>query len=566
MNANTSVIEIPDEPAGLGQPSPFGHIVSVSGSQAVATLASSPLDSELGIANRIELGVLVKIATDQSCVVGIVSAMSSPMPVAIGDDQEIRLVELILAGEILIDPSGNRRFRRGISNSPALGDPVEQASRDDLACVYHQPHKPTIEIGKLFQDSSVPARLIVDELFAKHFLVVGTTGSWKSCAVTGILQRVLAEYRYAHIVVLDIHSEYAQAFGDKAECIDPGNLRLPFWLLNFRELCAALTTPDGDYEAEVQVLSDAILAAKRRTVGGHAGQLRAALSAGTPKRVASRAGAITVDTPMPFHLSDIIAYLDEQLGKLERTQTTMTYMRLKNRIEVLAGDPRFGFMFRSLSVEDTMADVLGRIFRVPADGKPITIIDLATVPPEILDIVISLIARLAFDLALWSEGKMPMLLVCEEAHRYIPAMDSEKFMPTRQALARIAKEGRKYGVSICLVTQRPSELDTTIISQCSTVIALRLSTERDQNVMRVNTHDGAFDLMDYLPVLGDREAIVLGQGVPMPMRVRLNDLNDREKPQNPNRGFSVAWKSANIERADLEKIVAQWRSVGSAAG
>jgi DNA helicase HerA-like ATPase len=219
-------------------------------------------------------------------------------------------------------------------------------------------------------------------------------------------------------------------------------------------------------------------------------------------------------------------------------------------------------MFRSVTVEDTMADVLARIFRVPADKKPITVIDLAAVPSEILDVVVSLIARLAFDLAVWSEGRMPVLLVCEEAHRYAPAADGDKFMPTRQALSRIAKEGRKYGISVGLVTQRPSELDTTIISQCSTVIALRLSTERDQQVMRANTHDGALGLLDYLPLLGDREAIVLGQGVPMPMRVRFRDLGQTIVPGTRHNGFWAGWKSANIERRQLDEIVARWRTTG----
>jgi len=254
------------------------------------------------------------------------------------------------------------------------------------------------------------------------------------------------------------------------------------------------------------------------------------------------------------------------LGKLERVQATLPYVRVKSRIEALVADPRYGFMFRSVTVEDTMADVLGRIFRVPTDEKPITVIDLAAVPTEILDIVISLIARLAFDLAVWSEGRMPMLLVCEEAHRYAPAADNEKFMPTRQALARIAKEGRKYGISVGLVTQRPSELDSTIISQCSTVIAMRLSTDRDQAVMRANSHDGALDLLNYLPLLGDREAIVLGQAVPMPMRIRFRDLGDTDVPKSRHDGFSAGWKSAKIDRPQLDEVVALWRSTGRYVG
>jgi hypothetical protein len=216
-------------------------------------------------------------------------------------------------------------------------------------------------------------------------------------------------------------------------------------------------------------------------------------------------------------------------------------------------------MFGSLMIEDTMTSILGQIFRVPTDGKPVTVINLAAVPTEILDVVISLISRLAFDLAVWSEGATPMLLVCEEAHRYAPTGHDDTFMPTRQALSRIAKEGRKYGVSLALITQRPSELDPTIMSQCSTVVAMRLSTDRDQQVVRANTHEGALDLLDFLPLLGDREAIILGEGVVMPMRVRFRDINTNQLPTIRHEGFSKGWRSAQFDTAALEEVVRRWR-------
>ena len=534
-------------------PGRFAHIVSVSGPQAVAILESSQRRHGVKDGGRIGIGSLVMIPTPHSAVVGIISAMSSPMPAAAGENEEIGLVELSLAGEIVRDElSGKPRFRRGVANFPSMGDAVMGASSEELASVYIQPDADTIEVGTLYQDSSVPARFLVDELFGKHFIVVGTTGSGKSSAVSCILQRVLAEHGHAHIVVLDIHNEYAETFGGKAELIHPSNLRLPFWLLNFQELCAALTSADGHRDAEVEILSDALVAAKRRYSDLLSGRLRRA----------GEGSGITVDTPSPFRLADVSSYIDEQLGKLDRTQATLPYRRLKARIEALVSDPRYGFMFGSLTVEDTMADVLGRIFRVPSEGRPITVIDLAAVPAEILDIVISLIARLAFELAVWSEGGLPLLLVCEEAHRYAPAVSGDRFLPTRQALARIAKEGRKYGVSLALVTQRPSELDTTIISQCSTAIAMRLSTDRDQAVMRANTHDSALDLMDYLPLLADREAIVLGQGVPMPMRIRFHDIGAEGVPRTRHQGFSHSWRSANLDREQLEEAVSRWRSSG----
>ncbi len=219
-------------------------------------------------------------------------------------------------------------------------------------------------------------------------------------------------------------------------------------------------------------------------------------------------------------------------------------------------------MFGGLTVQDTMTSVLSRLFRIPNEGKPISVIDLSTVPHEILDVVISVISRLAFDLAVWSKGGLPMLLVCEEAHRYAPANDG-KFVPTRQALGRIAKEGRKYAISLALVTQRPSELDSTILSQCSTAIALRLSSEKDQQVIRGSTYEGMLDLIDFLPLLGDREALILGQGVsmPMPMRIRFDELSGK-RPKNMNVGFSKSWKSQNIDRDMLDTIVSRWRTAG----
>jgi DNA helicase HerA-like ATPase len=209
-------------------------------------------------------------------------------------------------------------------------------------------------------------------------------------------------------------------------------------------------------------------------------------------------------------------------------------------------------MFNGLTIGDNMAEVLGRLFRIPSDGRPITVIDLAAVPGEILDVVISVISRLAFDLAVWSNGRYPMLLVCEEAHRYAPADAGGKFLPTRQALARIAKEGRKYGVSLGLVTQRPSDIDPAI--------AMRLSTERDQHVMRFNADDSALNILDLLPLLADREAIVLGQGVLMPMRIRFNDLGTDRLPDSKHQVFSNSWKTENGDFEGLSEIIARWRA------
>jgi uncharacterized protein len=271
---------------------------------------------------------------------------------------------------------------------------------------------------------------------------------------------------------------------------------------------------------------------------------------------------LSVDSPTPFRVSDVIAFIEDELGKLDRVRKIIPYRRLKARLEALVGDQRYSFMFGNMNVQDTMADVLARIFRIPNDGRPIGVIDLSTVPHEILNVVVSVIARLAFDLCVWGEGKLPLLLVCEEAHRYAPMGQDDSFLPTRKAIGRIAKEGRKYGISLGLITQRPSELDPTILSQCSTAIALRLSNDKDQQVIRQSTFEGLTDVVEYLPLLGDREAIILGQAVSMPMRVRFDDLGQNKTPKNMNKGFSQTWQDATMDRSNLNSVVSRWRTTG----
>lgn len=535
----------------------IGHIVSVSGAQAIAVLDRPNGPAAQAAHVRVQIGALVKVTTPTTAVVGIITAVSSPTPSLEGSSPEIGLVELNLAGELVVDPTTRRLvFRRGVASLPSLGDPVVVADRNDLTRVYAQPNVASVKVGSLYQDAAVPANLLIDELLAKHFIVVGTTGCGKSTALTCILQRVLDGHQHAHIVVLDVHNEYPDAFGDKAEIIDPNNLNLPIWLLNFQELAEALTSTDASRDAECEILSDGVVYAKRRFLDS------SSVRSTSLARRHSETSGITVDTPTPYRLSDVVSYIDEQVGKLDRARSTVPYRRLRARIETLVSDQRYSFMFGSLTVQDTMTDTLSRLFRVPNDGRPITVINLSTVPAEILDVVISVIARLAFDLAVWSKGGLPMLLVCEEAHRYAPAGSPDKFAPTRQALSRIAKEGRKYGLSLALVTQRPSELDPTVLSQCSTAIAMRLSTERDQAVMRANTHDGALDLLDFLPLLGDREAIVFGQGVGMPMRIRFDDMASETRPKTHSLGFSESWKRPSMDREQLEAIVARWRHSG----
>jgi uncharacterized protein len=243
-----------------------------------------------------------------------------------------------------------------------------------------------------------------------------------------ILRSILDEYPEGHVVLIDPHNEYAQAFADRAELLDPSNLKLPYWLLNFEEISQVLIggVGEGDVHAKSAILKEAILRARTMFVGD-----------------GSETGALTVDTPVPYRLADLTQILKDGMGMLNKTDPSAPYLSLIGRIEGLRNDPRFAFMFQSLTVRDNMRQILAQLLRVPVEGKPITIIDISGVPSEIVDVVVSVLFRLTFELGVWSERGTapPVLLVCEEAHRYVPADDATGFAPTRRVISRIAKEG-----------------------------------------------------------------------------------------------------------------------------
>jgi len=279
------------------------------------------------------------------------------------------------------------------------------------------------------------------------------------------------------------------------------------------------------------------------------------------KKDADDAG-YTADSPVPYRISDILASIDEQLGKLDGKEDRPNLRRLKARIQAIARDTRYQFMFSNKTIEDTMAHLIGTLFRIPTDGRPITILELAGFPAEVVDAVISVICRMAFDLGVWGNGRVPVLVVCEEAHRYVPADTRLGFGPTRRAISRIAKEGRKYGVYLGIVTQRPAELDPTILSQCSTVFAMRMANEVDHAIIRSAVSDAASSTLESLPSMGNREAIAFGEAVPMPMRVRFSSLAPDDLPRSRAQPLADTISDAE-SRVFVEEVVWRWRAVAN---
>lgn len=531
----------------------IGRIVSVTGSKAIVLL-DSPREGETRQAERPDMGTLLAIDTPNTVVLAIISALSVPVPAHSAGEKEIWIAELGLVGELWRDKDGQASiFARGVTAYPSLGNRVRVASKAELGAAFCGEPGHSVRIGCIRQDSSIPAMVRVDELLGKHLAILGTTGTGKSCTTALILRSILERNPAAHIVLLDPHNEYATAFSEWAEVISPRNMQLPFWLLNFEEVVEVLIT-DPARKAEIEILQELIPIAKARYSAGRArdNQLR--------RSAMPEIARFTVDTPVPYRISDLTGLIDERMGKLENKRDLSPYRNLRSRIEAISQDGRYSFMFGSLTIYDGMTQVLSRIFRVPVDNKPITIVELTGLPTEIINVVVSVLARMTFDFAHWSEGKVPVTLVCEEAHRYVPAADHLGFEPCKRAIARIAKEGRKYGVSLCIVSQRPAEVDPTILSQCNTVFALRMSNDRDQAIVTSAITDTGSGLLEFLPSLGQREALAFGDGVALPVRIKFDELPAHAMPRSTTARFTEHWQRSVGDEGFLEQVVERWRT------
>jgi uncharacterized protein len=537
-----------------------GRVIEVSGAKVVGELEASVEDLYRTYRSRRytvgQVGSIVRIEAGDKLVFGLVTALrmaemaiAEKSPNTRGHERngDAKWLEIELFGEGLRTGIGDNdfTFERGVVTYPLPGQPIFVATVGELGRIYNRPDKPSIHIGTLSQASALPVYLMTNELLGKHFAVLGTTGSGKSCSVTVLLQAILDIAPSGHIILLDPHNEYGKAFGDRAEVIDPTTLHLPHWLMNFEE-SAELFVGKTEFAATSQtnILKEAILAARRRFG-----------TAGIDKE------SITVDTPVPYKLGDLLANVEAQATGLTASKKE-SYDKIIAKIKAMQADKRFAFLVRpDADVVDGLVNTIRQYLRIPTDNKPISIIDLSGVPSDVVDVVVSVLCRMIFDFAVWSPRpvKVPILLVCEEAHRYAPRSDAAAFQPTKQALARIAKEGRKYGVSLGLVSQRPSELAETILSQCNTIIALRMSNEQDQNFVKRALPDAVRSLVEVLPTLRAQEALIVGEGTAVPVRVRFSDLPEDRRPHSADVPFATLWK-ADVADADyVADIVRRWR-------
>ena len=528
------------------QLAPIGQVVDIAGSGSQVYLDGARLielqsHSDPSVSMSGQVGSQVKMVVGSSWLIANVRTLR-----AADDGRVVAHVDFLGEGDR--DATGRlTHFRRGVTRFPIPGCEVHPVTTNDLRSVFAAEDKAHIEIGTVYPTSDIRGALYIDPMLSKHFAILGSTGTGKSTAVALILHRISLLSPEGHIVMIDPHGEYSAAFKNCGELFNVDNLQLPYWLMNFEEHCEVLlTTSDAERQRDADILAKCLLAA--RIKGKNLEQY----------------GKVTVDSPIPYLLTDLSTILTNEMGKLDRAGDTAPFQRLKTKLDEIRADPRYTFMFSGMLVSDSMGSFLAKVFRLPSLGRPISIVDVSGVPSDITSVVVSVLARMVFDYAIWSrnEPQRPLLLVCEEAHRYVPKDEHANGQAVRKILERIAKEGRKYGVSLGLITQRPSDLAEGVLSQCGTIISMRLNNDRDQACVRAAMPEGARGFLDAIPALRNRECIVCGEGVAIPIRVRFDDLEPEKRPASSDPSFAEMWRETGGEAGIIERTVKRWRGHG----
>ena len=531
---------------------PLGRVVSVGGSQVMVEFSAAVLSSG---ETDLTIGAFLGIWNGRTLVVGSLCDISLHK-LADGQQSEPATGRVDLLGELFLDKPGAGYFQRGVTSYPRIGSPIVPVSHDELCIIFDSVGPNTINIGYLQQDTSIGAYIDVDDMVRKHFAIFGSTGAGKSSAVSVLLREIMAARQNLRILLIDPHNEYAACFEDRAHVVRPGNLRLPYWLFNFDEMQEIIFGRHRDVEDEVGLLAELIPLAKNEYAK------QAVASPGTYRSLGPEGGRYTVDTPVPYRMNELIAIANRAWASSRTARSpdnTAGWSLAFNRSGRI---PRYSFIFDDDAVgSDTMVDILCELLRLQGGGQQMTIVQLAGFPAEVFDAIVSVLFRLAFEFGLWSDGALPLLIVCEEAHNYANADRSVGFRPAREAVSRIAKEGRKYGVFLGLVTQRPAQLDPTLISQCSTVFAMRMANEDDQRIVHAAVSDPGNRLLGFLASLGTREALAFGAGVPVATRLRFKELPDEFIPTSEAVWGGRIDAGTPVDRNLVASVVARWRGI-----
>ncbi|WP_120344909.1 ATP-binding protein [Paraburkholderia fungorum] len=457
---------------------------------------------------------------------------------------EVKKVALTVVGTI------NNGFRRGVDHLPPVSSAAYFISGDVFdellnSALDSKSAARLFPAGHRVGTGSGVARFDLDKFFGRHAAVLGTTGSGKSYTVAALAQAVLRSYARPRLVIFDIHNEYGPAFGgnfqSRSACIAWSDFRLPFWMLTFEEFADVFC--GGSLGSNQQaVLADKIREARRLSPANVLG----------PDDV-----NLSVDTPIAYEWDVLIGNLDAHVAPLTKTEKEGA-VKMIEKMKAKQRDPRYAFLFDGESSSDSLASFFDSLFGTGKTDIHVTVLDLSGLPAEVRATAIGVLCRLFFDYRYWDTNAehLPVALVLEEAHSYIPAESDSRYTVAVEAVERIAKEGRKYGLSLVVVSQRPANVSQTILSQCGTFVALRLTSDIDQTRVLRLLPDTLGDQGSLLGSLRDGEAVVSGDGVTLPGRVLFS--MPEPPPGSSDVRFHRAWTDGPPPNYSVAGVIHRW--------
>lgn len=563
-----------------------GTVISIDTSNVIISVDNAEIMTKLSIGHIIA----VKGHFEHELLICIVEKVTrTPLEMLIDDDMEAEDIEsgtndLIRSSMIgtfkSVDGIKRNVFKRGVDSFPNIDSDCFLVNGDNLQRFMNIlgdkiAESQKLKIGNFASDSSSLAILDGDKLFQRHASVLGSTGSGKSWCVATILEKA-SELKYPNIIVFDMHGEYsplangenriAERFkiagaGDiENEDINSNLIYLPFWILNREEILSTILDRSD---------SNAPNQSSRFTA--HLKTLKLASIKKESDETVEK--SFTVDSPIPYSIKELIKLLKEDdegtkigaSGKPIKGDWNGKLTRFISRLETKVEDKRYAFLYNpkeECNNYEWLNGFISKLLCIEAGHKGIKIIDFSEVPSDILPVVTGTLARLLYDVQFWMESnkRTPFSLLCDEAHLYLPVKD-EADAVQKQALynfERIAKEGRKYGVSLFVVSQRPSDVSKTILSQCNNFIVLRLTNDRDQNVVKNLVPDSLKGVTDSLPILDVGEALILGDSILLPNRIKLHE--PRLKPASNTINFWRQWNELEPEYEELTKAIRNMRA------
>lgn len=428
--------------------------------------------------------------------------------------------------------------------------------------------KHSLKIGSYTLDEDASAFLDGDKLFQRHAALLGSTGSGKSWTVATILERA-ANLPSSNLIVFDLHGEYREmSYARHLRIPGPEELGkkssellyLPYWLLNTEEM-QAMFIDRSEFSAHNQVMAfqDAVVNQKMEILA--------------KLKKEDVLAAFTLDSPIPFPIESVLETLkglNEEMVQgargLKQGQFFGQFSRLLTRIRSKMSDKRYGFLFQAPPSEheyETMARTAAMLMDYHIAGAQVKVIDFSEVPADILPVIVGLVARLIYQVQFWTDHakRRPLAFICDEAHLYLPKKEGQNPVELRaiEAFEKIAKEGRKYGVALLIISQRPSDVSETVLSQCNNVIALRLTNANDQTTVKKLMPESLESLLDVLPIMDIGEALVVGDAVLLPSRIRINAPS--EKPLSATIDFWTEWQK-KADAPDFSKAVENMRKQG----